>query len=147
MATKVTDRSGNEYTLEITLRTVRDIRSRTAFDLLNEEDFKVLIESLTKRIDIAWELCRKQALDRSPQVSEDLFFDNLSAPGIPDAFGDAVLDELLFFYRSLGVVKLATIAESVAKGLRNERETWGNPETQEKVLAAISGVLSPNSQQ
>jgi hypothetical protein len=140
MPTTFEDKKGNKYTLTLTLSSVRDIQTRLPIDILNDQDWRVLMGSLVQRLAYVWWHVKDQA--EGYGLDLDAWEMNITAPGVADEVGDALLTEMVSFYRSLGQKKLDGLTDRIVTGLKIEREKFSDPKTMAALDALITGATS-----
>lgn len=138
------DRNGNVWTVALTLGRVREVRSKFALDVLNENDWTRLMSSLLDRLTYVWWLVKEQADARN--ISIDAFDQSLCSGDYAEKASDAFLDELIFFYEELNQTKLQKLTEAFRTGTEKEREKFRTDEFEQLLMRTINGSTSSTSQ-
>lgn len=145
MPHKFTDANGREYTVSLTLGSAREVRSKFAIDVFNENDWTKLMASLLDRLTYVWWLVKDQA--DAFGVSIDDFDRSLCGGDHADKASDAFLDELIFFYADLGQTKLHKLTKAYRTGTKLEREKFATQQFEDLLNRTISGATSSMSPQ
>lgn len=140
MPHKFTDANGREYTVSLTLGSVREVRNKFAIDVFNDNDWTKLMSSLLDRLTYVWWLVKDQA-DAFGVGIED--FDRALCGGDhADQASDAFLDELIFFYADLQQAKLNKLTKAYRNGTKLEREKFATQQFEDLLNQTISGATS-----
>ena len=138
------DRNGNLWTVALTLGRVREVRSKFALDVFNENDWTRLMSSLLDRLTYVWWLCKEQADARNLSIDDfDLL---LCSEDYAEKASDALLDELIFFYADLGQTKLEKLTKAYRTGTEKEREKFRSDEFEQLLTRTINGSISSTSE-
>lgn len=140
MPHKFTDANGREYTVSLTLGSAREVRSKFAIDVFNENDWTKLMSSLLDRLTYVWWLVKDQA--DAFGVGIDDFDRALCGGDHADQASDAFLDELIFFYVDLGQTKLHKLTKAYRNGTKLEREKFATQQFEDLLNQTISGATS-----
>lgn len=142
------DHKGNRYVIALTLKRVREIRAKTAIDIMNEQDWQGLACSRSDQLAYIWWTIADQAASHG--LNLESWEEAMSGKGVAGVACDALMQEIADFFQSYDLPKLEAMQRCVAKGLAKEQEAWSNQEMMEKLEAAmthaINGQKSSNGQ-
>lgn len=138
------DGNGKQFTIELTLGSVRMVRGKFALDLFNESDWTQLMSSLLDRLTYVWWLCKEQAEAYGYDI---VAFDQALCSGnAANLASDAWLEELIVFYEGLSQVKLQKLTKAYLTGTQAERIKFGTSEFEDLLKQTLSGVTSSTPQ-
>ncbi len=114
------DNQNQQWNLSLPLRTVRRLRDATGIDLFNPDDHWRLMTSVLDRVEWVFLIVADQR--EKYQVDRDEFDDRLVGDGYMDAAGDALLEELVDFFRQFGQQAMAKLTEKQLSVMRHNRK-------------------------
>lgn len=134
------DGNGKQFSIELTLGSVRMVRGKLALDLFNENDWTQLMSSLLDRLTYVWWLCKDQAEAYGYDI--DAFDRALCSGDAANTASDAFLEELIVFYAGLSQVKLQKLTRAYLTGTQAERQKFATKEFEQVLKQTLSGLES-----
>lgn len=113
------DNQNQQWTLSLTLGTVRRLRDATGIDLFNPDDHWRLLTSVLDRVEWVYLLVADQR--KKYEIDRDEFDDRLVGEGFMDAAGDALMEEMVDFFHQFGQQAMAKLTEKQLKVMQHNR--------------------------
>ncbi len=139
------DRRNREWTLDISVGSIKRVKSLVDVDLLQAVEGKLIEQLINDPVtlcNIIWALCKDQAMQAG--VSEEQFGEAMAGKAIDDAT-EALLGELTNFFPlhrrqalAAAVQKQTTILE---KGTKMILEKINDPQTEARILSKLQREL------
>ena len=139
MPQQFTDSKDHRFTITVTLGKQRKIRDAHALDIMDQEYWSRLGNSVFERMELVQLLVADQI--ESFGMSQDDWDLALQGKGICNALSDALFGELELFYQAYDQTALAKMTANLLKTWAKQRAMADSPEFAQKLMDEVDEGL------